>query len=331
MRLPDFHAALALIRLREQMGISFIPELPPVKFVRQTSENRVIETTDRNDEQLVTDLQENGREVSDRDLIPDTRGLLTVGGRKVVAYIRDQRGSVDKFNQTSGYRFHLCDCATMKAMRASGRENRYLASQRTDGWFPVNYRAAWGAQQHTLLRLDLCHFCRQELRYLGLLTDPFSIQQYFQQHESRVPKTIRRIETVTQVQEYQPNQRDLSRKYREAVDYRCQRCQVHCHTHQHLLHLHHRDGDRSNNARDNLRILCIECHMEQPYHSQMKRLDQNKRAVQQIRHLRQAQGMPEFPENPVRVPSLNDRNAESPVLAPVISRATDNRTAESPA
>jgi len=186
----------------------------------------------------------------------------------------------------------------MKSMRNGGRERRYLASQRTDGWFPVNYRSGWGKRRHSLLQLDLCYHCRQELGYLALVTEPFSIERYFEQHDSRVPKSIRRIETVTQVQEYQPNQEDLSRQYRKAVDYRCQICRVHCDTEQHLLQLHHRDGDPSHNAHHNLAILCVECHMRQPYHSQMQRLAQNQRAAYKVRKLRQRQGLGDSGQNP---------------------------------
>ena len=92
MRLPDFAQAIEFIRLRQQMGAISIPILRRVKFVRVTRENRVVEEVDEKDKQLLEELR-SGKEVSSSDLRVQKR-FLTVGGRKVVAYIRDQRKSI---------------------------------------------------------------------------------------------------------------------------------------------------------------------------------------------------------------------------------------------
>ncbi len=94
----------------------------------------------------------------------------------------------------------------MKSMRCAGRERRYLATQRSDGWFEVNYRTGWWGDQrlrNAKVQLELCQNCRKELDYQGLYKEPFSLEKYFGQHDSRVPQTVRRIETVEHVQEYQ--------------------------------------------------------------------------------------------------------------------------------
>ena len=124
---------------------------------------------------------------------------------------------------------------------------------------------------------------------MDLYEEPFYLERYFERHDSRVPRMVRRIETVEHVRGYQPNQGDLSREYRKAVDYRCQRCKVECREPPVLLHLHHRDGNRSNNDRHNLAVLCVECHSCQPYHGQMGRSDRDQGEIAQIKKLRSEQ------------------------------------------
>ena len=290
MKVPDFSQSIEFIRLRQQMGAVSIPALPPVKFERITRKRRVVEEVDKKDKRLLKKLG-SGISVTASDL-PVQKGFLTYGGRKVLAYIRDQRKRIDEYRKTSDYRFHLWDCATMRSMRRSGRERRYVATQRSDGWFEVNYPTEWGSSlRNATARLALCQHCRYELARRGLYDKPFSLKKYFQQHDSGVPRTVRRIETVEEVQEYRPNQAELSETYRETADYRCQLCKVDCRGRPGLLQLHHEDGDTSNNAHHNLRVLCVDCHSHEPYHGQMGRSASDQERITQIRKLRRQQNL----------------------------------------
>lgn len=292
MALPDFSQAIDFIRLREQLGATVIPEVPPVRFERVRTERKEIVENDSEDEELLEKLRSTV-EVSAAELSSDGRGLLTYRGRKVVAYIRDQRREIDEINKTSSYRYHLADCSTMQSMRHAGRERRYLATQRSDGLFEVNYRTGWGQRRRAEVRLELCKNCRDELPR-GVYQEPFSLKRYFEEHDSQVPRTVRRIETVEEVQEYQPTQADLSREFKKAVNYRCQACSVDCSDQDGLLHLHHVDGDPSNNAHHNLRVLCIDCHSRQPYHTQVSLTARAREQIEQVRRFRRLQGIAEL-------------------------------------
>lgn len=303
MPLPDFAQEISFIRLRQQMGVSSIPTLPKVKFERKTRRRRVVEETDQRDKQLLEKLK-SGIEVPGKDIRFD-KGFLTYGGRKIVAYIRDQR--MMSYDGTSNYRFHLMDCSTMQNMRAKGRERRYVATQRSDGRFEVNYsqRVFFGSTtspfsrrgdiRKATLKLALCQNCWWELVRRGLYhyhdKESFSLKGFFKQHDSGVARTVRKIEEVEQVQEYQPNQDDLSREYRKAVGYRCQLCQVNCRNEQGLLHLHHVDGDPSNNAHHNLRVLCVDCHANEPLHQHMGRSARDQEKIARIKKLRIQQNL----------------------------------------
>ena len=173
MKLPDFAQAVEFIRLRQQMGAISIPTLPRVRFTRLIRKKQWVEEIDKNDKQLLERLR-SGIEVSSRD-IRVQKGFLTLSGRKIVAYIRDQRKSINEHDRTSDYRFHLWDCATMQSMRRAGRERRYVATQRSAGWFEVNYAprvffgpTKWGGMRNATARLQLCQHCRNALAWRGL-------------------------------------------------------------------------------------------------------------------------------------------------------------------
>lgn len=291
MKLPDFAQVVEFIRLQQQMGVISIPTLRKVKFVRVIRTEHVVEEIDQKDKQLREQLG-SGIEVIREDLQSED-GFLTYGGRKVVAYIRDQRTKINEYDRTSKYRFHLRDCETMKGMRGAERERRYVATQRSDGWFEANYPTGWGQQRNETVRLNLCQHCRKELlrKKEILYEEPFSLKRYFEKHDSNVPPTVRRIETVEHVQEYQPDQDEFSRKYRKAADYRCQLCTVDCRKEQRLLQLHHRDGDTSNNVHHNLAVLCVDCHAHEPYHGQIGRSASDQARIARIRELRKEQDL----------------------------------------
>jgi len=119
----------------------------------------------------------------------------------------------------------------------------------------------------------------------------FTLEEYFKRYSSRVPKTIRRIETVTKTQNYSPNQEDLSREYKKVANFQCQSCTVNCSSDTSLLHLHHEDGDRSNNEHKNLRVLCVDCHSKQPMHSQILNNQTFISQINIIKSLRKDQGI----------------------------------------
>ena len=293
INLPDFSKCIEFRILKENMGVSTIPSLPIVRFTRNVSKKIVIEEPNTKGLELDKKLKSDGITVSLEDIHYDENGLLNLEGIKVVAYIRDQPRGIDYYNKYSTYRYHLCNCRTLQHMRRIGRENRYLTTKRKDGLFEVHDTSDYLSRKIEL-KLDLCKNCIDELKGRGLWIEPFSLNEYFNKNDSQVPQTIRRIETVTEVQNYTPNQDDLSREYRKAANFICQKCGVDCSKVPSYLHLHHRDGDRSNNDHSNLSILCIECHSREPMHEHLLNPEKSKAQVQHIKSLRKNQGIIEL-------------------------------------
>jgi len=293
MRLPDFAKCVEFQRLKEKMGVYIIPVLPPVEFTREVKVQKKVEDPNRAVIELEHKLRTENIPVTFTDITPDGEGLLTYKGRKVAAYIRDQKRGITPVGTT--YRYHLCDCSTLRHMRAEGRERRYFVTKRDDGKFYVHDLSGSGYRvRKRVLPLSLCLNCVRELSMMGLHFTPFSLKTFFDKYDSKVPKTITRVITETTIQTYTPNQEDLSREYRKAAKYCCQLCHVDCSSDASLLHLHHRDGDASNNPHDNLRVLCVDCHSKQPYHGQVSQPARAQGQIKEIRRLRAEQGITEL-------------------------------------
>ena len=66
-----------------------------------------------------------------------------------------------------------------------------------------------------------------------------------------------------------PYWRDLSRWIREEKQWTCEKCRINLEERQSDLHAHHVFG-RGFNSPQHLKVLCIACHAEEPYHAFMK-------------------------------------------------------------
>ena len=90
IKLPDFSKSVEFRRLKEKMGVTFIPDLPPVKFVRKITETKEHIEPDKKDIELERKIKTKSITVNLDEVEVDDRGRLEYKGRKIVAYIRDQ-------------------------------------------------------------------------------------------------------------------------------------------------------------------------------------------------------------------------------------------------
>lgn len=290
MKLKNYSATSVYQRLFVSMGIKELSSPPAVNFVRKIEMVVEEERIDVDDQELVEKLTKSTIEINDSDITMPPDELLEKNGRKICVYIRDQGHKVDLYSKKSGYRYHLCNCITLQGMKAQGKQHRYLATRRRDGFFEVFYTGGYKTQK-LVLKLELCKHCTKILRHKKMYKYPFSIKEYYEKYDSDVPKTIRYRKTVTEVQEYTPEWADISREYRKASGYKCKMCMVDCSAKTELVHLHHINGNKLNNKRTNLLCLCVDCHSEQPQHGQMKANPKFKKQREEIEKLRTEQGI----------------------------------------
>lgn len=285
MKFHDYAKCVEINQLMVAMGVSSIPTLPVVKFEREIVQRFEREYPDHEDIKIGERLVDSAIPVNKSEIAQRPGELLEYKGRKVVAYIRDQKAAVNFYQNRSEYRYHLCNCSTMQSMRDIGREHRYLATQRNDGMFEVHDLTVDPVQKG-IVRMDLCKNCVEILWRKGKYLSPFNLKQYFENNDSYTSRTIRKVEEVRSTQTYSPKQEDYSREYRKACHHKCQICSVDCSEFTGLLHMHHVDGNPANNQRHNLQILCVDCHSKQPMHGHMLRNPGFKRQIDMITKLR---------------------------------------------
>lgn len=62
----------------------------------------------------------------------------------------------------------------------------------------------------------------------------------------------------------------ISRKVRSDYGWCCQRCGIDLSANRKWLHTHHINGLKHDNNRENLEVICIGCHAEEPSHGHIK-------------------------------------------------------------
>jgi phenylacetate-coenzyme A ligase PaaK-like adenylate-forming protein len=126
MKFLDFKKCVEIHQLMVAMGVTEIPTLPVVRFETEIVKKIIHEHVDLGDIKIGEKLIDSAIPVNKSEIAGRPNDLLEYKGRKVCAYIRDQKATVNFYNKTSDYRYHLCNCGTLQSMRNIGREHRYL-------------------------------------------------------------------------------------------------------------------------------------------------------------------------------------------------------------
>ncbi len=223
-------------------------------------------------------------------------GLLSYQGRQVLLYIQDHGWRIEDVLQDAkkGKKVHVADCKTLQEMKEEGRFQRYVATNDVGGEFHVTGQDDDRNPVEGKARLRVCKNCLWHLNYKGSTRNrsrvfrEFKWSEFFDAYRTHFEKMPKR-RAGTPDGAYGPDWNRISKEYKEEHAFKCEECRVDLKEKEHrrLLHVHHIDGVKTNNARSNLKALCAVCHGNQPRHEHMR---VGREEATLIENLRRRQG-----------------------------------------
>lgn len=267
MKLPNFYLYEPLNELRKKMGASLAPDVSPI-----------------GGRPVITAV------VTPQDLGPSgPLGLFTYRDQRVVLHIRDIVEGPHSWEP----RFHLITCTTIKEMFAKGKIERYVVSNETNGKFELNFIAKMGIPNKKTLSLKVCQNCLDGLHYKGFSSTmhhaektrrvaAFQLEEFFAEYPVSLHEIKPTFDAVTApLNVYTADFPEVSLRIKNERNWTCDVCRTYfsAKASREALHAHHVDGNKWNNAPNNIRLLCLRCHAEQPDHAHMKNLPQYKQYV----------------------------------------------------
>jgi len=228
-------------------------------------------------------LGETGIEIDLEEVEGTKNGLLSYKGQHVLLYIKDTRQDRHTLlhDPEASRKFHIADkCSTLERMREDNRYDRYVVTNRTDGFFLVDAEDYLSGETDEIeAPLKVCRNCLRELNYEQYdrqmpsqkkeIWRSFSIGDFFDAHTTDFLVKPKYTDATYPSGGYTNNWVETSLKFREAANWSCQRCRVDLSEHKSFLHVHHRNGVKSDNLPNNLEVLCALCHRDEPAHRQM--------------------------------------------------------------
>lgn len=222
--------------------------------------------------------------IEDLKIVDD--GTFELFEKKVLVYIRDQ--IIDtKFE----YKFHISNCITLSHAINNKKYDRYVASINTDGKFLVNLISNNKiVEENKIVELKICKNCLSRLNYKNYnnvsqsqrisIYNNFSIDEFFKTYQKQNIKKPKYTTETAPKNTYSNNFEQISSSLRKEKNYTCEKCKIYFNEEDRkYLHVHHKDGNKYNNNKENLIVLCIGCHAEEPDHGNLKVKDDYKNFI----------------------------------------------------
>lgn len=188
-------------------------------------------------------------------------------GKRVIVYIRDQQSRYE-----NSHKFHIAWCKTLEGKRTGGTyRSKYVVCQRKDGLFLVNIIDQNKVVEQKYIELKVCKNCLTTLNYKNYnevssekqkeIYDNFSLAEFFEMDFGKKIYDIPdKTDLTAKTNIYPPDWNKISRKTKQEKYYTCEMCGKNMVNNMTDLHVHHIDGNKANNARSNLQVLCFDCH-----------------------------------------------------------------------
>lgn len=223
-------------------------------------------------------LRENGEvDIPFDEIKISSNKTLELYGEKILVYIRDQR-----FSHDIEYKFHIANCVTLKDAQKNKKYEKYVASVNTNGIFKVNlvHGNSWVDKDQDV-ELNVCRNCLTALNYKGYRDNKFrknevysnfELKDFFDLYKKQNVRKPKYTNVTAPLNNYTKDFTKIANELKVEKKYLCESCNRTFVSDKKFLHVHHIDSIKSNNRLDNLKVVCIGCHAEEPGHSHIKNL-----------------------------------------------------------
>lgn len=238
---------------------------------------------------------EQGKEIPLEEVKSEFGGLLTYEGEQVLLYIKDTRQSryILEHLPEEARRFHVAECQTLEAMRRKRRFERYVVTTRKTGIFLVE---ATDPETYKVEELEtellVCKNCLRFLNYnlyaatkrvtKSRIWKDFSLDEFFNTYITFFCSKPTYTDRTAPAGGYAPGWSKIALQIKEERNWTCENCRVNLEKNRALLHAHHKNGVVSDNRHSNIKILCKDCHSQEPDHGRIKLSLEEKLLLQRL-------------------------------------------------
>lgn len=209
---------------------------------------------------------------------------LELFGKKILVYIRDQRGGY-----YSQYKFHIANCSTLIDAQKNNKYDKYVASVNTTNKFNVNiiHNNSW-VEENKEVEMKVCKNCLSKLNYKNYkkegyrkeeIFESFTLNDFFEKYQKQSIIKPKYNSITAPFNNYTNDFKEIARNLKIDNKYICEVCFINLEKNQKFLHVHHIDSMKFNNRKENLKVVCIECHSKEPAHNHMKNLPDYKEFI----------------------------------------------------
>ncbi len=222
---------------------------------------------------------------------PNTGALTDVYGNTRVVYMKDHTRTFTH-NRTHGRfdlnyehlnKVHLTWCGTLQKMEDNNRYDRYVGTPSRTNLYSIE--AEFG-NYNEYVYLRPCIQCLKKVdfdsqpqyrkKYLDSIGyfDRFHIRDWFEycdRHNVISPKPTKYTPETYPPSGYTEEFKRIANELKQRANYICQQCSKDFSGSKHRLDCHHINGVRGDNRPENLKVLCVDCHRQQPNHEHYNR------------------------------------------------------------